>query len=125
MKGIMKHVIFVSKSKLSQNLMTLIVRSMPRKLHFTCFDSVAAAEHQYFTKPIQLVIVDKNALQNTTQKPFSQKALKNAKTVLIHTREAHINREQLKEAGISDLLTKPFLAEELVEMIDNKLGYKE
>lgn len=121
----MKHVIFVSKSKLSQNLMTLIVRSMPRKISFHCFDSVDAAEHQYFAKPIHLVIVDKNTLLDTTQKPFTQKSLKNAKTLLIHTRDAPVNREQLKNTGISDLLTKPFLAEELVEMIDNKLGYKE
>lgn len=104
--------------------MTLIVRSMPRKISFNCFDSVDAAEHQYFAKPIQLVIVDKNTLQDTTQKPFTQKALKNAKTVLIHTRDESVNREQFKNVGISDVLTKPFLAEELVELIDNKLGYK-
>lgn len=121
----MKHVIFVSKSKLSQNLMTLIVRSMPRKINFNCFDSIDAAEHQYFAKPIHLAILDKNTLPDTAQKLFTQKALKNAKTVLIHTRDEHINREQLKNAGIHDSLTKPFLAEELVEVIDNKLGYKE
>lgn len=120
----MKHVIFVSQSKLSQNLMTLIVKSIPRKMNFHCFDRIEDVNKNYFPKSVQLAIVDKNTLSDASQKTFTPKAFRNAKIVLIHTRDFHPNREQLKTASISDFLTKPFLSEELVEMIENKLGYK-
>ena len=121
----MKRVLFISPSKLAQQLMGLIVAGIPKKTEFRALSGLAEASGVFFTKPVQLIILDaalfqNGLLQELRQKPFAQSSLK-----ILLADKAHIpSLAERHEWGIATCLVKPFLAEELTSLLNDKLGNK-
>lgn len=125
----MKRVLFVTKSKLSQNLLEIIIKSIPKKLEYHVVSNLDDLQIAFFPKPIQLVIIDSNVLsENGFQEAewdlFKTSKLKASKKILIHARDTKFDLDKLKSVGVLQSLSKPFLPEELVEIINKQLGSK-
>ena len=121
----MKRILFLSKSRLSQNLMELITPCIPKKVILTGITDSAVLATMYFPKPIQLIIIDENfldeAFEGTLTELFSSFAFRHAKKVLVCHKNSKLNREKLSDLGIAYFHTKPFLAEELATIIEKYL----
>lgn len=124
----MKRILFLSKSRLSQNLMELIIPCIPKKIAFTSIHDPAELAPAYFPKPIQLVMLDENFLEEsseeTLKEQFSSFGLRHAKKILICHKNSRANRNKVSELGITHFHTKPFLAEELATIVEKYLGHK-
>lgn len=122
----MKNVIFISKSRLAQNLFGLLMPQVPGKISFAAFDSIDAAAKMHFAKPIHLLALDRNALPESlgeTDLSFAQKNnLKKANRILIHSRHDALDSNALNHLEIKQSYAKPFLAEELVTIVKNNLA---
>lgn len=120
----MKQIVFISKSRLSQNLLGLLIPLIPTKTALKSYDSLASAAAQ--SKAVNLLIIDANVLPTTgatNSLDFLQKpAWKKAAPVLIHSRHQQLDQAALKAAGISNFYVKPFLSEELVTLIKDNLS---
>ena len=124
----MKRILFLSKSRLSHNLMDLITPCIPKRIVLTGLTDSGALTTTYFPKPIQLVMIDENFLdetfENTLTELFATFAFRHAKKVLICHKNSKTDRERLTALGINYFHTKPFLAEELAAIIEKYLGQK-
>lgn len=120
----MKRVVFVSRSKLSQNLLGLIMQSLPKKIEYTPLNTLEELEEALFSKAIHLILIDHNTIHpESSWAGLETKPLKTARKVFIHTRKTKLPHD-LEEVGFHQAVTKPFLTEELVELIENHLGGK-
>lgn len=124
-----KRVIFISKSTLSQNLLEMIIKTIPRKVDFIPYRDMAAVMRTYFPKTVQLVIMDYNAMpkedaEGVFQEVFSKKNLKQSKKVMIYSREAAIDHNKMKKLGVDYIYAKPFLPNEFIELVSKHLGIK-
>ncbi len=124
-----KHVVFISKSKLSQNLIELIVKTIPRKIDFTTFDDLHEVALAFFPKNIQLVILDHNSIPKENsdlvfQQAFGKRQLKQAKKILMFSRDVDLDHEYLKAQGFQHSYAKPFLPDELIDMVSQNLGIR-
>ena len=124
-----KKVIFISKSRLTQNLMELIINAVPRRLGFESFDDLAAFKKAALLKTVHLIILDQNCLPEATAVAeldllFSRKQFKAAKKIFIFSHGTKIDYDTFKNCGIQQFYTKPFLPEEFIEIISHHLGIK-
>lgn len=124
----MKRILFLSKSRLSQNLMELIIPCIPKKISLTGINDPDGLSSAYFPKPVQLVMLDENFLEETSEETlreqFSSFGLRHAKKILVCHKNSRADRKKAAELGISHFHTKPFLAEELAAIIEKYLGHK-
>jgi hypothetical protein len=123
----MKRAIFVTKSKLSQNLAELIVQHIPKKIEFHSYDSLLSMEALYFPKPIQLILMDAHSINIAGEreiKVLEKSSLKKAKRVLLHSRGQALDQEFLNKIDVKAMATKPCLADELMNLILKHVGYK-
>jgi hypothetical protein len=122
----MKTLVFISKSRLSQNLLGLLVPLVPTKLSYITFDSLADAAKANFVKPAHLIIFDRNVLPETLSTNdfvFADKPnLKKATRILIHSRHADTDDTDLTPGDFAHCYVKPFLAEELVGIMKDNLA---
>ncbi len=120
----MKQIVFISKSRLSQNLLGLLIPLIPTKTTLKSYDSLAAAATQ--NKAVNLLVIDANVLpvtEITKALDFLQKPVwKKSKAVLIHSRHQQMDQAALKSAGLTNFYVKPFLSEELVNLIKENLS---
>jgi DNA-binding NtrC family response regulator len=120
----MKQIVFISKSRLSQNLLGLLIPLIPTRTALKSYDSLAAAAAQ--NKAVNLLVIDANVLPVTTSPQtfdFLQKPVwKKTSPVLIHSRHQQVDQAALKAAGITHFYVKPFLSEELVTLIKDNLS---
>lgn len=124
----MKRILFLSKSRLSQNLMELVIPSIPKKVVLTGSIDLNSLAGAYLPKPFNLVMIDENILENggidTLSTLFEASAFRHAKRVAICHKNSRLNREAAAAVGIAYFHTKPFLAEELAGIIERYLGTK-
>lgn len=124
----MKRILFLSKSRLSQNLMELIIPCIPKKIALTGLNDPVALATAYFPKPFQLVMLDENFLGETPEEAlreqFASFGLRHAKKILVCHKNSRADRDKFANLGITHFHTKPFLAEELAAIVDKYLGHK-
>jgi len=125
----MKRLLFVTKSKLSQNLLEIIVKTLPKQIDYHTLSNFSDLNTNSLSKTIQLMIIDQNSLPSNLKNdglwsPLQSKYLKNAKKILINNRNDTIDQDFLKSLGFSQFLTKPFLTEELIDVLQKYLGGK-
>lgn len=123
----MKHMLFLSPSELSQNLMELIVPTIPRKIHFQSCRNLGELQSHYFSKPVTCTIIDERFLMENNfaelSAVFEKINLKKSKKILFYTSQGPFLRSG-SELGFDESHAKPFLAEELKEIIRRALGLK-
>lgn len=125
----MKRILFVTQSRLSQNLLGIIIKSIPRKIDYLTFSSLDEINATSLKKPVHLVIIDLNVFEGLAPTPkalavFEGRTLKKARKLIIHDRQAAMDHRQLKTLGIDQGMSKPFLPEELVTLIMKSVGDK-
>lgn len=123
----MKHILFISKSQLAQNLMELIVKTIPKKVDFRVANSLDELENHTWRKPLQLLIFDANVMTESGElltRMLTQKAFKGARRILIHAHQSQtvLPAHEMRALGMHQLLAKPFLPEELIELIEKNTG---
>jgi DNA-binding NtrC family response regulator len=123
-----KRIAFISRSHLSQNLLGLVVATLPQKVEYQSFDNLSAAQNQNHGKNFTLVMIDFNAVsdspQTDTQAFLSQRGFRNAKKIMLHTRDSVINPQDWTPLGFNGFLTKPFLPQEFLTLVTKKLRGK-
>ncbi|EKD51963.1 MAG: hypothetical protein ACD_62C00150G0005 [uncultured bacterium] len=122
-----KRVVFVSGSRLAQNLFEMIIRGIPRKIEFTAYDNLDAVAQAYFPNKVNLIILDQNCLSgdagaNLLTKAFVRGAFKTSKRMFVYSRNKVFDHEDLKQNGFKYQYAKPFLPEELIVMLSEHLG---
>lgn len=122
----MKRIYFVTKSKLAQNLMDIIIKSINKKIDYKTLNFLSDLKSTPAAKPVQLLIVDHNAVENhpETLDLIDSKQFSKSKKIFVHSRSVKINRDRLEQLGFTHFLTKPFLPEEFIELIHSSLGGK-
>lgn len=105
------------------------MHSMPQKVDFKTFDSIEEADQTFFPKITQLIVMDYNVLdkisgKNDKTRLFTNKKLTASKAILLYNRKSHVDKDKYEKLGITHFIVKPFLPEELIELIKEKLGYK-
>jgi len=113
-----KRVLFVTKSKLAQNLLGIIIQSIPKKIELVTLDDLKTVGDSYFAKPINLILLDESVIVNTEEfKNLDKTKLKNAKRILIHKRNSKVDKSNLGNLGIKQFHAKPFLTEEILDWV--------
>jgi hypothetical protein len=121
----MKQIAFITKSKLSQNLMGLLVPSLGQKISYVTFDSFETASAYHFAKPVHVMIFDQNVFDDLKDECdwsfFEKPNLKKSEKILIYARHRDIDTGNLRELGFTAFHAKPFLPEELIELLKHHL----
>ncbi len=120
----MKKILFASASVLSANLLSLVLDLLPQKIGLTTIGDLAQLG-QYADR-VDLLLVDWNLFESDTRasllllrQSLWNPVLKNTPKILICPRE---QRDQIKiPKGFDSLHAKPFLPEELAQLIVSKL----
>ncbi|MBF0104760.1 MAG: hypothetical protein HQM16_05480 [Deltaproteobacteria bacterium] len=119
----MKRIIFISRSKLSQNLMEIIIKSINKKIDYKPLSSLKELSKAHYSRPVQIVIVDNNAVRGEKTSDtelfgaFESRYFVKSKKIFLHTRKDAIDRDLLERHGFGVFLVKPFLTEELIDII--------
>lgn len=119
----MKRILFISQSKLAQQLMALVVAAVPRKIDFYSAKSVAEISEEFSNKPVQLIVIDhtnstKGTLQDLLPKPFA----KTSQKILLVDKDNIPTPTERQTLQIDSCLVKPLLADELANVINKRLG---
>jgi DNA-binding response OmpR family regulator len=122
----MKRIVFLSRSKLALNLMELIIPFVPKKAQVSGFSNVGEFEKAYFVKPVQLLVIDENFCDKndvaTLAKTIKKTTFKTARKIILIGKNSNSDRQRFLELDANHFHTKPFLPEELAEIIDRNLG---
>ncbi|HBF13114.1 MAG TPA: hypothetical protein DDW49_06980 [Deltaproteobacteria bacterium] len=120
----MKNILYISQSRLSHNLLRALLPYLPEMVQLTCVDRLnEALLLPKMGKPYQLVIIDWNTLaghnplephiNDLNRHPLITKAPK----ILIHSYNQEIPKEILTTKGFVAFYTKPFLTDELINIM--------
>ncbi|OVE80817.1 hypothetical protein BVY03_05405 [bacterium K02(2017)] len=107
-----------------------MIQSIKIKIDYHTHNNLSELNKLDLSKPVKLIIMDHNiigSLKNLNESHLESLTSKNfvkAKKILLHQRQANINHNLLKQFGFQHYLTKPFLANELIELINKYLGVK-
>jgi hypothetical protein len=122
----MKRIVFLSKSRLARNLLELIVPAIPKKVHYTGCPDLTVLAKTNFAKPVQLVLIDENFCSDSEldvlTKTLQTSAFQSAKRLAFANKSSARNRDQWDKLRVSHVHIKPFLAEELANLIEKNLG---
>lgn len=113
----MKRLIFVSQSRLCQNLLALIAKSFPKKIDLTTLTDLNELNTLPSTKPINTIIFDEHAVDKVCPTVFLKPRFKQAKKILIHGSHAKIDKEKLSRLGQVQTKAKPLLPEEIIALM--------
>ena len=108
--------------------MEIIIDSLNKKIEYSAFSHVDEIDLSATKKITQLIILDNNAIKNRKISDDELKALFETrhfiktKKIFIHGRNASIDKKLLEGLGFNHFLTKPFLPEEFIELINANLG---
>lgn len=106
--------------------MELILPFVPKKAQISGFFNIGEFEKAYFAKPIQLLIVDENFCDKNSigalSETIKRTAFKTARKIILVGKDSNSDRQRFAELGSPRFYTKPFLPEELAEIIDKNLG---
>lgn len=123
-----KRIAFISRSHLSQNLLGLVVATLPQKTEYQAFDDLSEAQGKNHGKNFTLVMVDLNAVNDIpkmdVQTFLSQRGFRNAKKILLHVRDRTLNPSEWTDLGFDFFLTKPFLPQEFLTLVTKRSGGK-
>lgn len=120
----MKEILFVSSSRLSQNLFKTVLSRFATRLNVHCLDSLDEIQGPGKKgKPVHLMVIDQNCFKNQDdslrnlplllkQRPFAQ-----AIRILISPRHAQNIRESSQKDFFHHCYVKPFLPSELTQIV--------
>lgn len=124
----MKHLLFISQSKLSQNLLRPVLVLTSKKMALRCCESVETIPWpKKGRSDFQLILIDWNAineekkLEDSLASLDQNRALSGAVRVLIHPLHAVIEKELFNKYGFTGYYIKPFLAKDLADIISNAM----
>lgn len=120
----MKRVVFISRSKLSQNLLSLVLESIPnKKIELVTVSNLIELQKTFFPKPIHSIIIDASVLTGDVDTSgFNAKSLQKAQRILIHSRHHTIPGKLIDELHVDQTCTKPFTPEELTGIVQQSIG---
>lgn len=113
----MKRLIFVSQSRLCQNLLALIAKSFPKKIDLITLTDLDEFNTLPSTKPINTIIFDEHTLDKVCPPVFLKPRFKQATKIFIHGSNTKIDKEKLSRLGLVQTKVKPFLPEEIVRLM--------
>ena len=121
-----KHIVFVSRSRLAHNLLGLFTQTSPKQIQCTCFVDFSSLAESNISHTVHLMIVDHAVfLEGKTEHEISQilqgRFFKQAKKILLHGRHDQFDETHLRENGFCHFLAKPFLPEEMIGLIQRCL----
>lgn len=123
-----KRIAFISRSHLSQNLLGLVVATLPQKIEYQAFSDLSEAQSKNHGKTFTLVVIDFNAVNDlpktNVQDFLSQRSFRDAKKILLHVRDAILNPSEWINLGFDGFLAKPFLPQEFLTLVTKKSGGK-
>lgn len=120
----MKRIVFLSRSRLSQNLLSLVLESIPnKKIELITVSSLNELQKTFFPKPIHSIILDASILTGDVDTSgLGAKSLQKAQRILIHNRHHTIPSKLIDELRIDQTCTKPFTPEELTNIVQQSIG---
>lgn len=120
----MKQVLFISQSTLCHNLLKVITVQFPTKTQLDCLNSIEEAlSISKKSKPYHLIIFDWNCLANEVDYEAiltqlnGHPAFNGANWVLIYPHQVEFPKLLLEKKGFRAFYSKPFLTNELAQMI--------
>lgn len=118
----MKKILFLTRSSLAPNLLQAVLPLVPFKVKLTAVDSLATlVTLPQKGKGFSLVLADLNALCELSaadQEFFRQTpVLKNTPRALFYPLKTAIDKAKFENLGFSQFYQKPFLPEQLAEII--------
>lgn len=120
----MKRVLFISRSKLSHNLLRAVLPLTAEKTDLVCLDSAdEIPKVPKRGKPFRLVVVDSNCFgKDENPKEFTDRLnehplAKKAGRVLIYSHLTDVKKDLLRKKGFGSFHAKPFSAEELANIV--------
>lgn len=124
----MKHLLFISQSRLSHNLLRTILPLVPVRVDLTCLENIDEINTMPRRgKPYSLILFDWNALSELKDvggkldELNSHPLLKRGESILIHTHGVDYKDPLLSKKGFKGFYAKPFLAEELASIIEKHM----
>lgn len=121
-----KRIAFISRSHLSQNLLGLVVATLPQKVEYQAFDDLSQTQGKNPGKNFTLVVIDFNAVNDIPkmdiQAFLSQRSFRSAKKILLHIRDTALSPLEWTNLGFDGFLTKPFLPQEFLTLVTKKMG---
>lgn len=119
-----KHVIFASQSHLAHNVVDILSKTLTKRVDLTCFTQLNDVAEYAALHPVNLVILDHStmaAVESEAVSLLGSRALKSVHKILLHKRDAVFDAQFLQSHGFVSFLTKPFLPEELTELMSKCL----
>ncbi len=121
-----KHVIFVSQSHLAHNVIEILSKTLTKRVDLTCFTTLNDLAESAALHPVNLVILDHNTFaaagsEHTISLLLGTRSLKHTYKILLHKRDDVFDSQLLQSLGFVSFLTKPFLPEELTELMQKCL----
>ncbi|OGQ08919.1 MAG: hypothetical protein A3G32_02070 [Deltaproteobacteria bacterium RIFCSPLOWO2_12_FULL_40_28] len=117
----MKRVIFVSKSRLSWNLLCTVVGLVPSRVElFYAEDPETLASMPKGVKPFHLLLVDWNIFEGATSyaaRFWNHPSFSNAHKILLYAHKKNPDENKLREVGFISFHEKPLLVDELKALI--------
>lgn len=120
----MKRVLFISQSTLCHNLLKIITEQFPTKTELDCVNSIEESlALSKKSKPYHLMIFDWNCLMHQPNPEVCLPQLKGhpafgqANWVLIYPHQGEFPKTLLEKKGFRAFYAKPFIADELAQMI--------
>lgn len=121
-----KHVVFLSRSHLAHNVMELLIASVNKRVSLSCYTDFTVLRETPIAHTISLMIVDHNVFllggsEHQLLQDLNRRFFKSARKILLHGREADFDAAHMRDAGFSHFLRKPFLPEELLQIMQASL----
>lgn len=120
--GMRMKILFLSKSRLSHNLLRAVLPLVPKEIQLECLQSLRDLESFKMRGAFHILLADLNVFEKKDSlHALRHTALKGAKKILIHTHNAEFDRLAYEEEGFKQFHAKPFLTNTLAEVICHAL----
>lgn len=122
----MKNLLFITKSKLTPNLMNLILPELQRKTSMQIATNLNKIDSGLAKKKWDLVVIDDSAFQDFEAVDFKtffiNHKLQQTTKIAFQSPKQPLSPEVIEELGLLASHSKPFLPENLVQLLNTSLG---